>query len=236
MCLMAYMEAHKDPLIIQLKPMRELLQVWQDIPEVLRQKTTLAQYGSFNYRSIMDKADAEGSHARIQAMIDGFGHVLIYESFLATGAQNSISSDTMPTLFASIHATVRTSPFLACMMRLVSIWNTHCLERCQKTLAWFDSKPQPLSDQDVAARHRSAKIVEGITKSIDSQMVLADSGLALVLENSAFEACHVPVDVSFDIATGYTQTIDRADATSAIYRNVPYESLDIAFTQVMQQA
>jgi hypothetical protein len=64
-------------------------------------------------------------------------------------------------------------------------------------------------------------------------MVLADSGLALVLENAAYEACRVPADLTFDPSTGYTKTEDRADSTLSIYRNVPYESLDAAFAQVL---
>lgn len=232
--LVAYLERHEAPLVIQLKPMRELLAVWESIPHALRLKTTLAHYGSFNYRSLMDKADPVGSHARIEAMLrSGFGRVVVYESFLATGAQNSITRDSMPALYRALDAFASSSPFLDCMKRLTLAWNQHCLERCQKSVAWYDKKPQPLSDMDREARHRSLKIVDGIQKSLDSQMVLADSGLALVLENNeTFSDQCVPADLSFDVATGYTQHVPRADATTSVYLGVPYNSLDACFCAI----
>jgi hypothetical protein len=147
----AYLEAHDHPLVIQCKPMRELVRVWQNVPDALRRKTTLAQYGSFNYRSLLDRADPAGSSTRIEAMLRGFGHTVVYESFIATGTRNNLTRDSQPTFYASLDCIIAagTSPFLTCLKRLVLSWNQHSLVRCPFPSRSLPSFP-PISLSSVA--------------------------------------------------------------------------------------
>jgi len=228
--LEVYITDKATPYLVALKPMRELLAIWGGLDATLRAKTTIAYYGSFNFRSLMSRTQPATSHDLLTAMIHGFGRVIVFESFAAFGNDNSMSRTSMPLTFAAMDKALPSSPFLACMFRLIRTWNEHSLAECEANLRWHDTQPQ----SDKAARARSAKIIAHLQASDFGHMVLADSGLALVLGNAEFATYARPVRISFDLATGYMKTRDDDTSNVWVYEKLPpYATLDAATAKIL---
>jgi hypothetical protein len=81
--------------------------------------------------------------------------------------------------------------------------------------------------------HRSQKIIDAIKPHQDTQMVLADSGLAITLFNPDFESKWIACTVSFCPDRRYT--IVSSDPTSSTYvlRDADFAHVCRAMTEVI---
>lgn len=139
--LIQFMEVSANPLIIQLKPTQELLEV--SFHSDLAQKTTVLFYGSFNFRkTLLDQDTLKNSlfgsetelsaNQKLQIMIDHFGKQFsklgIIESYGLLGDQSSVYSE-----FPWTHAVAQTiensdDPFLNVFYKLTQNWNAYLLK------------------------------------------------------------------------------------------------------------
>lgn len=84
--------------MIGLKPMRELVLLYKQHPDQMSQllsKVTWYVYGGFNFRCINDTT-------ALLSMLTRFKKVYIYESFHATGQQNSVNKTNCPELYQKL--------------------------------------------------------------------------------------------------------------------------------------
>jgi len=238
--LMSFIEHTNRPLIIALKPMRELFKVWKDIPSELLRKTTLVDYGSFNYRCLWGKDPKEklSNSNLLLEMLSQFKKHILYESFLATGLQNSMNKENMSNVYDSLQILSKTSHFLQCLFRLISQWNSHLVKQCRDNISKYDLIQEKLQWQ-IDAQDRSRRIITSIETSIDSQMVLADSALAALLDDENFQPSPTPVNISFDDKGGsYTKVTavldDKMMSTSTYsYLNIPFTSIQAKFQEIL---
>lgn len=87
----------KNPIMFSLKPMKELLHEFaknKDLIKSLVKNIELYLYGSFNIRSILTE-----HKGNVIELLQNFKKVCIYESFYATGEQNSINKLNFPILY-----------------------------------------------------------------------------------------------------------------------------------------
>ena len=115
-----FLDQYQSPLIISIKPMREL----KDIPIHLTQKCVLVKYGSFNLRCMFDQWDKNEMANFINTR---FKQVLLYESFPATGTNNSINKNNAPALFQALQNQHETYQGL---FNLVLAWNQYIVNDC----------------------------------------------------------------------------------------------------------
>lgn len=232
--LVSYLEQETIPVLIMLKPMRELLATWKNIPELLRSKTILVDYGSFNYRCLFGKNDNSNANDILEMLLTFKQHTL-YESFLATGSINSIHHDNASLLYKALHNCASSSPFVRCLLRLIHNWNTHLIAQCRANVTKYNTLAQdrPLVEWQIQARERSEKIIASIEPAVHTQMVLADSGLALMFNHPTFAAYRQPIKMSFD--NNYTKAIPCEDNSTSTYAflDVPFSILDVAFSDVL---
>ena len=186
-------------LVLGLKPFSELL----DFVDVDRFRTaTFAFYGSFNLRCMLDRHTAE----RVADFVNyAFAQTFMYESYFATGEQNSASQANFPLLFDMLDKSVR----LRSVLRAVEIWNVHIAKDCADTIAELAPQIQALLAQRLWAAlgksverlvSQNAKVIGSIAQSESKQMVLADFALVGVLFGAGNDndvASYRPVRFSF---------------------------------------
>jgi hypothetical protein len=112
------------PLIIQLKPVRDLLPIYFTNKELLK-KSELAGYVSWNVRSLVGK-EIEGNTVtkqHIEDYLNCFKVTAFYESFFATGSKNNLDKDDSPEAVEVL----QNSSFLPLVMlrKLLVKWNLH---------------------------------------------------------------------------------------------------------------
>ncbi len=106
-------------------------------------------------------------------------------------------------------------------MRAIKYWNHHLIEQCRVNLRKYEAA-EPTA-QNLAALERSSKIIDAIQVAVDSQMVLADIGLSIVLLNPAFDASCQASAIAFDPQTAYTQVDALDTASTYVYHHVSFE-------------
>jgi len=131
-------EFAKQPnsLLICLKPMRELMEWYMEDPSEC--STVCSQiealfYGSFNFRELIKVHSKEA----VNELIHQFKKAGIYESFYATGPQNSINDATDPSIYAavmSMSTSMSTGPVIDIFLKVIQLWNNCVTYQC-KTLA-----------------------------------------------------------------------------------------------------
>lgn len=216
-----------SPLVICLKPPRELL----TMPSALQAKLTLVCYGSFNFRSLGAlKPDW-------QVLVNArFKETLVYESFLVTGAENSLT-DSNSRLFEFALKTAQrndaSSTFWNGLLKAVRSWNKHIARDCLETIETLaremctdlEQNDWPaLRAKKIRLGDRNWKVVSNIIDAESRQMVLADCALAAAL------CTDVPVQVrrgqqlSFD-ANGYTQFTAKDGGRVGVFEPVPFATM-----------
>lgn len=117
--LFRFLEAHQNPLFVMLKPCWELF----EMPALLLAKTTVAAYGSFNFRCLMEKSDK----ATLAAFFNtSFKRFVLYETFHAIGEDNSINSNNAQRFYELIRQKADAGDRFWQGVRLsIQIWNNH---------------------------------------------------------------------------------------------------------------
>jgi hypothetical protein len=164
----------ENPIFICLKPLKELFQEFQknkDFIKKLVSNVKLYCYGGFNFRDTIkvSKTATEEQKKQIHndfiELLSSFKETYIYESYYATGSQNSVNKETMPELYKYINE--KTASCYNVLKRLILNWNENIKEGI---LAWIDK----VSDEE---RKRKQKILDNLKGHEDFQLVLADFGL-----------------------------------------------------------
>jgi hypothetical protein len=166
--LAAYLSAYERPVMVIMKPPRELLKAMQDpeankvLFDLLKSKAVVYLYGSFNLRTL--RVDNPTLHA----LLGLFHEVYLFESFHAVGESNSINGTTMPRLKRHWEQKMAQADLPLTFLNLwMYEWNN---DLYRKQLPHASTSPL------------SAKIVDNISKHMDFQFVAADMVLCLYVE------------------------------------------------------
>lgn len=248
--LLHFLHIHEEPLIVALKPMREFLHMDAPDKATVRKalsSATLALYGSFNLRCLFwlgrSVVPDAGYTARTQQeVLDWFAackQVLLYESYHATGENNSINHMNMPRVYELLRQssfnTQSNVQLQELLFKLIHSWNTHIVECCWKTCNELQraAESRTLRNDEQAKLDRNLRIVRDAGTYVESQMVLADSGLAVVMLNDAFDASLQAVHIHFD-ENGYTKEETAQDSNVKLYRNVGFNAIEKAMSNILQ--
>lgn len=217
--LTAYLASTDRPLLVALKPPRELA-LCLTLAKTDVSKCDLWLYGSFNLRCLLNsQKDADTKFGWIHK----FQSTMLYESFHATGERNSIHDKVMPNLFARLRSLAKTSVYMATLFKLIGLWNRHILKECMEDC----TRHAKSGAQDRLAR--STKIVDSVKPFIDSQMVLADMALVAVAgESSTWK----PVDVTWN-AQGYSVLESNDKSPIHVCRNLDWDALEKALVNAV---
>lgn len=231
-----YISESNNPIMVMLKPPRELVNCSEEIKSEIS-KVTSYWYGSFNFRSVW-------AHLHIlESLLKQFKSTYIYESYHATGSQNSMQPNNSPITWNNLRNS--NSSYIKMLLLVVSFWNnyktTNCKEICGNILKklgisidfneiadlttdqitkLLDEKNADLSDRDKL--HRNIKIYKSTSSYPNEQMVLADMGLAIMIDKKLTEQYALPGNISFD-KSGFTQFKEFAASNVYLYKNIPFE-------------
>jgi hypothetical protein len=233
-----FLEIHNNPFILCLKPPRELY----DIPSETLNKCTMAIYGSFNFRTMFNTINKDAISELINTR---FKHVYLYESFLATGINNSINTTNAESLYNKI-----TDSKWDGLHKMVYIWNKHMIINTCKhiqttsgqitnTMTKYDNiNHDMLSTIKNLANimHRNQKILDNII-SDPKQMVLADFGLTACLYSPLLndDKYKTRGTISFN-DFGYTCHITEDDVNAnkvTLYHDIPFEIMIEEITKLL---
>lgn len=220
-------------LVLALKPFFELL----DHVEVKRfEKATLALYGSFNLRCML----REKTPAQVENFLNNaFARVILYESYFATGDQNSASEQNFPLVFKMLNENVR----FKSLLEAIELWNTHIAEDCADTIADLVPKIKKQLDERAWKKlektmmritRSNAKVLLSVAQSRSQQMVIADFALVAVLlctEKSESIAEYSAVKFSFD-DNNYTRAIPDPESKIILIQKV---DIDVLQTEIVQR-
>lgn len=226
-----------------------------DMPRNLLAKTTVAAYGSFNFRCL-EKAFTRAQVA--QFFNESFARVVLFESFHAIGEDNSISATNAPAFYETIDRKAANGDvFMRGVQNSIAIWNNHIamaqlksIEKVAKTMreTWEAESAQLASgtlDKDGVAQlwkkrkgnsdrisQGGAKIVSSIIVAKNQQMVLADFGLiACILESGAAlfggekGGKVVQCTIAFDEGRGNTMPTASTDNKVFLIKDVNKQAL-----------
>lgn len=180
-----------DATVLVLKPFRELLKF---VEPSRFSTTTLALYGSFNLKQTLNNQNK----ANIEDLLNcTFAQTILYETFFATGPNNSVNRDNSPTLFGWILQTCDAAEpnsheaYMAAQLReAIALWNLHLANDCAQTIMEIGSalaestcrqKWEEVSRQLTRIVDYNAKPLASIARSNSMQMVLADFALVACL-------------------------------------------------------
>ena len=93
--LRQFLESCENPLVVVIKPFPELLAM----PSALLAKTTVAIYGSFNFRCMFDSVGKENLASFIN---NSFLRVILYETYFVLDEDNSINNVNAPRFYETI--------------------------------------------------------------------------------------------------------------------------------------
>lgn len=180
--------------VISLKPPRDLLRalsvgqpVRSHMPPTLFSHCTLYAYVSYNARSLLtEERTINGVFTHLtkafQHMLTHFyslyfERAVLFETYYALD-RNSLQASDFPDC---------ARPYRPALQKLVTAWNEHICEKKKRDLEkWApDALPllQKLGESDLLSRpehpaHRALKIIHSITQNKDTNLLLADLGLA----------------------------------------------------------
>lgn len=202
-------QPHVYPVIISLKPMRELLAWYRESPEEvskLLECVVWYGYGGFNFRCLLREYNRE-----LPLMLQCFHDVKIYESFYATGQRNSVNKENCPWLYHALQKRQK-NPYFAMLTRLTHNWNLHLLAEMENAVEKTDEE----------AQKRRQKVIDSIRGHESFQYVLADFALAAVYKSVTPK----PVK-NLRFVHGYTTFDDGPDTSKIhVYRDINFESLE----------
>ncbi len=212
-----------NSLVLGLKPFSELL----DFVDAERLTTaTFCFYGSFNLRCMLSKHSATDIADFVNT---AFEKTFVYESYFATGEENSASAENFPALFEALENSPRLEPVL----KAIALWNEHIAKDCANTISKLAVRIekqvvkkswQQLEKSAERLIRSNAKILLNIAKSRSQQMVIADFALVACLfcqnENDAVSiAERKPVSFSFG-EHNYSHFTPEATAQVFLIENV----------------
>lgn len=205
-----------NPIMVSLKPMRELFGWYLREPvEVTKliARVSLYAYGGFNFRCLLSRT--EDRTGKLCEFLRGFKRVSIYETFHATGVQNSMNKTNAPEVYKLLDE-FRHYSYVAALFKLTTLWNEHLVKS-------LEADVESRSDPDAQARNRKA--IDSIRGNEEFQYVVADFGLAAcMLAGIAPE----PVK-DFRIEGGYSKfELDAGRSVEtgiSVYRGIDFESL-----------
>lgn len=205
--LKSFIREYDNPLIINLKPIREL----KDIPKELTMKCDMIMYGSFNFRASL-------SHFKLDELADyintNFKSVVLYESHFATHSLNNINESNAPNIFNKI---INIYPELN---SAIFAWNEHIVnEKLNEMKKYVDEilgymnnvnidDPDNNMNNNILQKkmikyNRVHKIVNNIFEGNFKQLVLADYALIAFLFSNSIGTIEKG-SVQFDL-NGFTQ-------------------------------
>jgi len=141
------------PIMFSLKAMRELLEVYSKDPPLitsLLKNVTLYVYGGANFRFVGDA---------VLELLPHFKEVHLYESYYATGEENSFTKDNFPELY------LLNNDYFEAWRRAIPLWNDHLSKRMQSQLKVTED-PEKIK--------RLRKIIANIHGHVHDQLLMAD--------------------------------------------------------------
>lgn len=217
----------ESPLVICIKPPRELL----NISSQLQEKLTVVCYGGFNFRALNTHRN------EWQALVNmRFKETIVYESFLVTGPQNSLSAANS-LLFARAIAAAKTdsmtSGFWRGLLNAVKLWNAHIAFDCLETVEVLAKQMRDdlaredwdaLRSKKMRLEDRNLKVVASIIDAESCQMVLADCALAAALCTAVPVTVRRGQSLSFD-SNGYSRFEASDGGRVGVFEPVPFATM-----------
>ena len=215
--LKKYIESGFDEIVI-LKPPRELYSLFLEKPDETKgwlSNITCYMYGSFNLRSL------HAEPAKLQEFLRSFGKLYIYESYHASGSENTLNPDN----YSNFGVMLKTLDPDGKFSELMRAWDAFNMEDCLVTCCEIaDSEgvkalsgtrllscqelPVELPENKKHRYHRNYKCYQQISCNSGRQFVIADVGLALFMDSpDAWKE----VDLSID-DKGYTQIKESSNS------------------------
>jgi len=191
--------SQKNPIIIMFKPPGEFIDLYKKDIKIF-ENTALIGYFAFNIRCLLK----EHSREDIISFIDSFKNIVFYETFLATGENNTIDFEQID--FNKLDKFIN---------RLMELWNTDIREYCEKELQ---------KTLDIHAIKRNKKIIDSIDRCKGKQFVNADSGLAITMFLELDESEYYYGSVSID-QNGYSVPKREKEGKILIVNPVDKEKL-----------
>lgn len=230
--IVEYINSNQTPTLIILKPFRELMKYWKQIPTELIEKTTIWIYGSFNFRTLMNDKTNSTNTEQILNILHSFHRVYLYESFFATGENNDINKLNMPKVYETFSSLKHIDPFFNVFEQLMFNWNTHMLQSSWKTVKKCKENQEY---QDVSGKcDRALKIVNNIGIHFNFQIVCADLALVVCFnEKHIMEQYFHKIELQFDPVTKYSTFNKVNDSSSRIFaaQNIPWDLLEKEIVQ-----
>ncbi len=240
------LDAGRIPVFVGLKPPRELFDTAHLLKNELKEVVGIS-YGGFNYRSVCNK-DPE-REARFLTILSYFKSHTTYESFLATGPNNSVNPISDPQLFAAI---AKPTEFWTSFNALMTNWNRaliedDCYPTCKglleapetidaviATLSGMDSEAERieavgplLKDPTQAQRFvlHNLKPLLSIRGYEGKQFLLADAcAVVALLDFDIFDKYNERSEISF--VNGYTVAVPSSPEKTVntfCFKNIPRE-------------
>jgi len=230
-----------DPVMIFLKPPRELINNMNQLKPYLKHVKAY-MYGGFNFRSV----DVE----KIPSLFQIFKEVTIYESFHATGSENTLNENTNRTLYKNIMELSNTNEYIKTLLRFTKLWNSNiindsyyiCKElikdkeiTIEQLLTEIDVKDDPRivikgylnDDKYVEQFYRRWKILQNVKNNLDFQFVMADMCAVTVFFDEAFNINKIRASINVD--SNRYLIYKNSDSNVYYYSNV---SKDLLFEKI----
>jgi len=223
----AFLANYQHPLYLMLKPCWELI----GLDAALLAKTTLALYGGFNLRCMYEKGQTREWVAEF--INKSFCRVVFYESYYATGSENSLSVTEAPHLFKAI--ATQHSRFWLGVQRCMDAWNdSNSLVQVKRVATtgkrWLETwaVESATATDDTWKRRKtdlenieaSVKILKANVEARNKQVVFADFGLLVALVNygkaAVDEAQVIQCSISFN-DDGRGKTSLNADPLGKVF-------------------
>jgi hypothetical protein len=215
-----YIENSNNPIIVFLKPPRELIDNLETLKPYLS-KATAYFYGGFNFRCIMWQYNKE----IILEMLNSFKSVQIYETFHATGSNNSLNQNDKEVYDAYFQN--KNNAYIDTLTKLTNLWNTHlvadCVKTCEKHLTNKQDIDTVFADlettndsnirehigkyveaKNIEQFYRNYKCRNSIKGNEDFQYVMADMCAVIAFFSGKFSDKLVSCDVEI-LENGYTK-------------------------------
>lgn len=226
-----------SPLIFSIKSPREIM----NIDRNLLGKSFLAQYGSFNFRSMFNDYD----QSEISNFINNsFKGVILYESYFATGHDNSINSQNASKLFLKIRNS--NHPYLKVLWKMIQEWNNYISHDCLQTASvltkdmldeWQnqDRNWEKLKQMYNKLVSRNLKVISSIIEAQNEQMVFADFGLVVTLLSSHFDHRLEKGEIEFS-DLGYTTFNPSDNGRVLLVKDVNFDQVVNKITDIVYKS
>lgn len=211
--LLRYLSDVEEPVLVLLKPPRELMYIVSDpdrhgqLLTLLRQRALVYLYGSFNLRTLKC-VDTQLLHALLQS----FSTVYLFETFHCVGTRNSINRETMPELYKRWTDLQRCDDkpmrHLASWMR---VWNAHIV-----------AEQRPWMDSSETAR----KIVTNVEAHAEFQFVAADMVVALCVGERHLLDVYAPETGLSWNTSGYSVLCAESETRVRLVQQLRWDDLE----------